>query len=108
MGRVKTRIGKNSSYERGHSTLPPEREVFMDAIDVALLDLQDEREDNWIVERRETSRTWLFSDHCWIIGSAIYGPENFTILLNWARDGMPLPEVARKRRTVYQTVGERF
>lgn len=108
MGRVRSRIGKNSSYERGQSTLPPAIEVYMDAIDVALLDLQDKREDNWITERREASREWLFSDHCWKIGSAIYGPEYFTILLNWARDDFPPQAIARKRKDVYQTIGERF
>lgn len=103
------RVHINSRGKRcGNSTIPPEIEIWLDAFDVAIGDVLSESMEYCEVFNRAESKNWLLSKHAFWVGSMIWGPEHATCLQNWVRDGLPIPEIARKRKTVYYTVGERF
>lgn len=101
-------ILNSQAARKGSTTTPPESEIWIDAIQLALRDIKTHLNTQHHEETREEARAWILSDHAWIIGSTVYGPAYMQIIRNWVRDDLPKPEVARKRRVVYETVGEAY
>ena len=106
---ARERVHLNRAGKRkGQSNLPPEEEVWLDAFDIAIGDVLGEsiRPDE-VINRVESER-WLLSQHAFWVGSMIWDVNHIIALQNWVRDGLPTPEIARKRKTVYYAVGEKF
>ena len=107
MASTRTHLNR-SGKRKGKSNLPPEEEIWLDAFDVAIGDVLGESTRPDEVINRVESKEWLLSNHSFWVGSMIWGSEHITALQNWVRDGLPVPEIARKRKTVYYSVGEKF
>ena len=97
-------IYKNGDV-RGNNSYPPEVEIWLDAFERAIRDIR--LTDKKHKTLREDALDWLESDHFLILGSLIYGPELANIFKNWGLDGAPGPDLAQKRRSVYEVAGLR-
>ncbi len=96
-------IYKNGDV-RGNGETPPEVEIWMDAFERAIRDIRWVGNELRFREARADAYRWVKTNHFFWIASMIYGVESATVMRNWMLDGAPLPEEARKRKAIYQTV----